>query len=218
MALDSGSLASQLLSLFTMDMTDDSYSNGIAEYINAYVPTGTIMISPVAGTCSSPSGTFKGAATGTMTITLQGSDIKQISTDMLNSVSESTVKYDPTKPTSDANPDLSNIKGNAYIANRMATLIDEACTAAVFIVTISGTTTTPTPAEIPTTDVGICTWKGDTSQLESDLLDCMSSDSFTNESYAQDFAQAVTDYLASATITCIGSTILAGSTGIGNMS
>ena len=175
-------------------MTDSSFSSTVASSINKYCGTGIITADALKGTVSA--GTFTGSGSGTVTVSIASKDIEDICANMRSD----TKLYD-----------------DAYLAKKLASIIDDAVTNGKFNIIIKGSatagSTTTSFTGVATTDV---TWQGDASTLESSLKDAMVP-SMTDTSFATAIATAVTTYLTSATITVKGENSLAGASGAGVM-
>lgn len=194
MALVSSTLQTSLLAGFVPSMTDSSFSSTVASSVNTYCGTGIITASTLAGTVSA--GAFTGSGSGTVTVSIASKDIEDVCTNMRSDT---------------------KLYNDAYLAKKLASIIDDAVTNGKFNIIINGSatagSTTTSFTGVATTDV---TWQGDASTLESSLKDAMVP-SMTDTSFATAIATAVTTYLTSASITVKGENSLAGTSGAGVM-
>lgn len=186
-------------------MTDDTFSSGLASSINTFCGTGQIAASSIMGTVSA--GAFTGTGTGTMVVNIASSDIKDLCDAMKSNPHQN--------PDGSWDPGLG--EGDDYLAEQLATIIDDACTNAQFTVLISGSAVAGQVTTTFTNVPGDVEWVGDASSLESAILNSMTDD-MTDADFADAISKAVKDYLTGAQITVKGTLALEGASGSGTMS
>lgn len=211
-------LQATLLAGFTPAMTDDIFASTLATGFNTFVATGLINASAIVGAVSA--GSFTGTCVaGTMATSIKPGDITAISDEMKNIWSDiadwyggDTNKDDKLKQEIEK---AKSEKGDDYLAQELAKVIDDACKNAQFVCMIVGTAVQG-PSSTPLTGNAQVTWTGQASALENALKGVFKLN--TDTAIAQGIAVSITTYLTTAQIKLDGQGPLAGATGMGIMS
>ena len=173
--------------------SDDTFASGISAGCANVISTVQIT-GPVAGSDTSPSGSFSGTGTGTMSV-------------------DSSTCYGIVYSAA-----VSMNGNDAALASAIASGIDKMCQGAVFTINISGYTTGTFGG--PSSDVGDGIFAGDPNTIETALISVFSRMKGTgsDEDFISSLCTAVQSYLTSARVTMWGRSHLSGSSGIGTIS
>lgn len=189
---------------------DSLFANGIANGCVAAVGTAQVKTEANAqvGTDAGPAGAFTGTAQGTMVVVP--------ATCMATILAACSAMSDGSKD-------------DDYLAEQIASAIDDMCAAATFVITISGQTVTTTvpPQTVSSSDSGKGTFSGDPSGIESDLKDVFArmkdvdsegNASATDTDLIDTLCSSFEDYLKNAQVSIQGMTHLSGTSGMGSIS